>query len=51
MPSECAKPEKRSNVVAFKTAFQNAFGDFDAYLKSALIDGITQLNAAGEEEP
>jgi len=39
-----------SDVVAFKTAFQNAFGDFDAYLKSALIDGITQLNAAGEEE-
>ena len=38
------------DVVAFKTAFQNAFGDFDAYLKSALIDGITQLNAAGEEE-
>lgn len=38
------------DVVAFKTAFQNAFGDFDAYLKSALIDGMTQLNAAGEEE-
>lgn len=38
------------DVVAFKTAFQNAFGDLDAYLKSALIDGITQLNAAGEEE-
>ena len=37
-------------MVAFKTAFQNAFGDFDAYLKSALIDGMTQLNAAGEEE-
>lgn len=38
------------DVVAFKAAFQNAFGDFDAYLKSALIDGMTQLNAAGEEE-
>ena len=38
------------DVVAFKTAFQNAFGDFDAYLKSALIDGMTQLNTAGEEE-
>lgn len=38
------------DVVAFKNAFQNAFGDFDAYLKSALIDGMTQLNAAGEEE-
>lgn len=38
------------DVVAFKTAFQNAFGDFDAYLKSTLIDGMTQLNAAGEEE-
>lgn len=38
------------DVVAFKTAFQNAFGDFDAYLKSALIDGMMQLNAAGEEE-
>lgn len=38
------------DVVAFKTAFQNAFGDFDACLKSALIDGMTQLNAAGEEE-
>ena len=38
------------DVVAFKTAFQNAFGDFDAYLKSALIDGMTALNAAGEEE-
>ena len=38
------------DVVAFKTAFHNAFGDFDAYLKSALIDGMTQLNAAGEEE-
>ena len=38
------------DVVAFKTAFQNAFSDFDAYLKSALIDGMTQLNAASEEE-
>lgn len=38
------------DVVAFKTAFQNAFGDFDAYLKSALIDGMTVLNAASEEE-
>ena len=38
------------DVVAFKTAFQNAFGDFDAYLKSALIDGMTALNAASEEE-
>ena len=37
------------DVVAFKTAFQNAFGDFDAYLKSALIDGMTDLNAANEE--
>lgn len=37
------------DVVAFKTAFQNAFGDFDAYLKSALIDGMTNLNAANEE--
>ena len=38
------------DVVAFKTAFQNAFGDFDAYLKSVLIDGMTTLNAASEEE-
>ena len=38
------------DVVAFKTAFQNAFSDFDAYLESALIDGMTQLNAASEEE-
>lgn len=37
------------DVVAFKTAFQNAFGDFDAYLRSALIDGMTDLNAANEE--
>lgn len=37
------------DVVAFKTAFQNAFGDFDAYLKSTLIDGMTDLNAANEE--
>lgn len=38
------------DVVAFKTAFQNTFGDFDAYLKAALIEGMMQLNAAGEEE-
>ena len=38
------------DVVAFKNAFQNAFSDFDAYLNSALIDGMTQLNAASEEE-
>lgn len=37
------------DVVAFKTAFQNAFGDFDAYLRSALIDGMADLNAANEE--
>ncbi len=37
------------DVVAFKTAFQNAFGDFDAYLRSALIDGMTDLNAANKE--
>lgn len=37
------------DVVDFKTAFQNAFGDFDAYLRSALIDGMTDLNAANEE--
>lgn len=37
------------DVVAFKTAFQNSFGDFDDYLKSALIDGMTELNAANEE--
>ena len=38
------------DVVAFKTAFQNTFGDFDAYLKAALIEGMMELNAAGEEE-
>ena len=37
------------DVVAFKAAFHNAFGDFDAYLKAALIDGMTDLNAANEE--
>lgn len=38
------------DVVAFKTAFQNTFSDFDAYLKAALIEGMMELNAAGEEE-
>lgn len=40
---------EHEEIKAFTTSFNQAFADFDAYLKTQLIDGMTTLNIAKQE--